>query len=135
MRNASNRPALTRFTDMEKRILRTRVFRRNLRHGCSSSKRKISFLFSLNEMVLFSYIVLMKTRREITTNRLKIASSLLSRKYETKEGQRVEKVSNCFATMLEPISILILSIIYQKKVSISFHVHYIHLTLRCLIIG
>ena len=52
-------------------------------------KEKVSFLFSLNEMVLFLYIVLMKARREITTIQLKIASSLLSRKYRNKEGEEV----------------------------------------------
>ena len=74
-------------------------------------KQKVSFLFSLNEMIPFLYIVLMKARREITTIILKIASSLLSRKYGNKDDQQVQKVSNYLRTMLEPIFILTLLII------------------------
>ena len=40
-------------------------------------------------MVLFLYIVLMKTRREITTMRLKIVSSLSSRKQRRRASMRL----------------------------------------------
>ena len=49
-------------------------------------------VYSLNEIVLFLYMLLIKARLEIILIILKIVSSPLSSKYGNKEGQTVQRV-------------------------------------------